>query len=77
MLPRVYLVRHGETAWSASGKHTGRIDLPLTEEDERKARGLRERLKGVGFDRVLPSWEERSAPGMAPRDLTPRLEPAR
>jgi broad specificity phosphatase PhoE len=76
MLPRVYLVRHRETAWRRA-EHTGRIDLPLTEEDECKARGLRERLKGVGFDRVLPSWEERSAPGMAPRDLTPRLEPAR
>jgi broad specificity phosphatase PhoE len=77
MLPCAYLVRHGETAWSASGKHTGRTDLPLTEEDGRKARGLRERLKGGGFDRVLTSWEERSGPGMAPRDLTPRLEPAR
>ena len=47
MLPRVYLVRHGETEWSLSGQHTGRTDIPLTDEGERKARGLRERLKGL------------------------------
>ena len=40
MLPSVTLVRHGETEWSASGRHTGRTDIPLTEEGERKARGL-------------------------------------
>ena len=44
MLGSVSLVRHGETAWSASGQHTGRTDIPLTEEGERKARALRERL---------------------------------
>jgi broad specificity phosphatase PhoE len=55
MLPCVTLVRHGETEWSASGKHTGRTDIPLTEEGERKARGLSERLKGAKFDRVFTS----------------------
>jgi len=29
-LPRIYFARHGETAWSATGQHTGRTDLPLT-----------------------------------------------
>ena len=61
MLPCVYLVRHGETAWSASGRHTGRTDIPLTEVGERKARGLRRRLKGVTLDRVFTSPLQRAA----------------
>ena len=61
MLPCVTLVRHGETAWSASGQHTGRTDIPLTEEGERKARALGERLKGVTFDRVFTSPLQRAA----------------
>src|SRR6202046_5898536 len=61
MLSRVYLVRNSETEWSASGQHTGRTDIPLTEEGERKARGLRERLKGVTFDRVFTSPLQRAA----------------
>jgi len=55
LLPCVYLVRHGETEWSASGQHTGRTDIPLTEEGERKARVLRERLQGLKLDRVFTS----------------------
>ena len=46
-LPVVYIARHGETAWSLSGQHTGRTDLPLTERGERQARALGERLRGV------------------------------
>ena len=61
MLPCVTLVRHGETAWSASGQHTGRTDIPLTEEGERKARALGDRLKGATFDRVFTSPLERAA----------------
>ncbi len=61
MLPCVTLVRHGETAWSASGQHTGRTDIPLTEEGERKARALGDRLKGVTFDRVFTSPLQRAA----------------
>ena len=45
-LPVVYLARHGETAWSLSGQHTGRTDLPLTERGERNARSLGARLQG-------------------------------
>ena len=60
MLPCVYLVRHGETEWSASGQHTGRTDIPLTEEGERKARGLRERLQGLKLDRVFTSPLQRA-----------------
>jgi broad specificity phosphatase PhoE len=55
MLPIVYLARHGETAWSLSGQHTGLTDLPLTERGERNARSLRERLRDIRFARVFTS----------------------
>jgi broad specificity phosphatase PhoE len=48
-LPVIYLARHGETAWSLSGQHTGRTDLPLTESGERNARALGARLRGLAF----------------------------
>jgi len=54
-LPIVYLARHGETAWSLTGQHTGRTDLPLTERGERNARALGERLNGLRFARVFTS----------------------
>jgi probable phosphoglycerate mutase len=60
-LPTVYLARHGETAWSISGQHTGRTDLPLTERGERNARRLGERLKGLSFAKVLTSPLQRAA----------------
>ncbi len=54
-LPVIHLARHGETAWSLSGQHTGRTDLPLTEHGERNARALGERLRGLEFAKVLTS----------------------
>ena len=54
-LPEVYLARHGETAWTRTGQHTGRTDIPLTARGERQARSLAQRLTGVGFTRVLTS----------------------
>jgi probable phosphoglycerate mutase len=51
----VYLVRHGETAWSITGQHTGRTDLALTSHGEEQARALGPRLKALGFDHVLSS----------------------
>ena len=54
-LPIVYLARHGETAWSLSGQHTGLTDLPLTERGELNAQRLGERLKGLTFARVFTS----------------------
>ena len=59
-LPIVYLARHGETAWTISGQHTGLTDLPLTEQGERNARSLGERLRGLTFTRVLTSPLQRA-----------------
>jgi broad specificity phosphatase PhoE len=59
-LPLVYLARHGETAWSLSGQHTGRTDLPLTGRGEDQARALGERLHGLVFGKVLTSPSQRA-----------------
>ena len=59
-LPVVYLARHGETAWTLSGQHTGLIDLPLTPAGERNARQLGERLKGSRFAAVFTSPLQRA-----------------
>lgn len=56
----IYLVRHGETAWSLTGQHTGLTDLPLTEGGERQARLLKERLRGMTFEHVLSSPLQRA-----------------
>ena len=59
-LPVVYLARHGETAWSISGQHTGLTDLPLTKNGEGNARRLGERLKGLRFAKVFTSPLQRA-----------------
>ncbi len=51
----LWLIRHGETAWSLSGAHTGRTDLPLTAEGERRAGVVRDALKDRPFALVLTS----------------------
>ena len=58
--PEIYLVRHGETEWSASGKHTGRTDIPLTAKGEAAARGVADRLKGPSFAAVWSSPSQRA-----------------
>jgi broad specificity phosphatase PhoE len=60
-LPVVYVARHGETAWSVSGQHTGLSDLPLTSNGECNARRLGERLKGMTFAKVFTSPLQRAA----------------
>ena len=60
MLPRLYLVRHGETEWSLSGRHTGRTDMPLREQGEQDARKLGERLRDFRFSQVFTSPRQRA-----------------
>jgi probable phosphoglycerate mutase len=57
----VFVARHGETAWSLSGQHTGLTDLPLTSNGERNARRLGERLKGLTFAKVFTSPLQRAS----------------
>jgi probable phosphoglycerate mutase len=57
---RVFLIRHGETAWSISGQHTGRTDLPLTPHGEDEVRALAPWLRPVPFARVLTSPRQRA-----------------
>jgi broad specificity phosphatase PhoE len=59
-LPAVYLARHGETAWSLSGQHTGLTDLPLTERGEQNARRLGQRLQALNFNHVRTSPLQRA-----------------
>jgi probable phosphoglycerate mutase len=53
--PRLFLIRHGNTDWSDSGKHTGRTDIPLNASGEQHARLLGARLKGEKFSRIFMS----------------------
>src|SRR5580698_7850798 len=56
----LWLVRHGETEWSLSGKHTSRTDIALTDHGRRRAEELREYLKGTKFDAVFESPMQRA-----------------
>lgn len=58
--PEITLARHGETEWSASGKHTGRSDIPLTPKGEAAARGLADKLSGKSFAGVWSSPSSRA-----------------
>ena len=60
LFPVLYLARHGETAWSFAGKHTGLTDLPLTEQGERNAHRLGDRLAGLTFAKVFTSPSQRA-----------------
>lgn len=60
-LPILYLARHGETAWTKTGQHTGRTDLPLTEEGELAACELGGRLAGMNFAKVFTSPLQRAS----------------
>ncbi len=59
-LPQLTLIRHGGTAWSKTGQHTGRTDLALTEEGEQEATAVKARLAAMSFDRILVSPLQRA-----------------
>ena len=59
-LPRVYLLRHGTTAWTMTGQHTGRTDVPLNAEGERQARAVAPRLAALPIDHVIASPLQRA-----------------
>lgn len=75
---RLYLVRHGETAWSFSGRHTGSTDIALTAHGEDQARELAQRLRDIQFAHVLTSPRLRARrtcelAGMAAAAIEPDL----
>ena len=59
-LPVIHIARHGETAWTVTGQHTGLTDLPLTPQGERNARALADRLTGLKFTKVFTSPLQRA-----------------
>ncbi|MDT9681216.1 histidine phosphatase family protein [Streptomyces sp. TRM76323] len=67
MAPRILLARHGQTAWSLLGKHTGRTDIPLTEEGRQGAKLLGERLHRARWA-GLEGYEIRTSPLVRARE---------
>ena len=61
VLSKLYLARHGDTAWTDSHQHTGRTDIPLNARGEEHARQLGERLRGFSFVRVFTSPLQRAS----------------
>ena len=60
-LPRLFLARHGDTAWTDSHQRTGRTDLPLNERGEERARQIGEQLQRFDFVRVFTSPLQRAS----------------
>lgn len=72
---RLVLVRHGQTQWSAAGRHTGRTDLPLTEKGERDAAALADPLRAFESALVLASPLERARRTAELAGLSPQTDP--
>jgi probable phosphoglycerate mutase len=76
MRPRLYLIRHGQTEWSLSGRHTGRTDLPLTPGGETESRALLPWLAQIKFSHVFtsPMRRARQTCGLAEGKSAPAAE---
>src|SRR5580692_1590578 len=59
-MKKIYLIRHGETAWTLSGQHTSLTDIPLTENGEKQAHLLAKRLAKLQFEKVFVSPLQRA-----------------
>lgn len=59
-LPKIYLVRHGETAWTISEQHIGHTDIPLTIKGENDAQALNSTLRSLNFLKVFASPLQRA-----------------
>lgn len=70
----LWLVRHAETEWSRTGRHTGRTDLPLTSEGVRMAEGLAPIIARRGFVRAWSSPLQRARSTAEVVGLAPRME---
>ena len=77
LLPRIHLIRHGETLWSLSGQHTSRTEIPLTAHGEEQALQLGARLREINFSRVFtsPYLRARQTCALAGRAASAEVEP--
>ena len=76
MVDRIVVVRHGETEWSRTGRHTGRTDIPLTPTGEREASLTRVSLGGWTFRRVWASPLQRATATARLAGYDPELDPS-
>lgn len=74
-LPRIVVIRHGETEWARLGRHTGRTDVPLTPAGEALAQKLHDRVKALAPTEIISSPLSRAWRTAELAGFTPRLDP--
>jgi len=71
----LYLLRHGETAWTLSGQHTGVTDLPLGEAGQAQALRLKNKLQTISFAKIFSSPRKRALQSAELSGFQPQIEP--